>query len=110
MGYVRILQCSSLDFPYAILEAQASSGEWVLDPFCGRGTTNYASRMLGLPSIGIDNSPVAAAISEAKLAGTSPSSIVRAAEKILDSIQTPKETPDGEFWEWAFQHLPRMHT
>lgn len=33
-----------LDFPYQhLLDAQP--GEWVLDPFCGRGTTNYAARL-----------------------------------------------------------------
>ena len=32
----------------------AAPNDWVLDPFCGRGTTIYASRLLGLKSIGID--------------------------------------------------------
>lgn len=34
----------------------------MLDPFCGRGTTLYAARLAGLPSVGIDINPVAAAI------------------------------------------------
>lgn len=91
-----------LDFPYAILAAHALPGEWVIDPFCGRGTTNYASRVLGLPSIGIDSNPVAVALSQAKLANTSPTQIMRAAERILDEITTPESVPEGEFWEWAF--------
>lgn len=91
-----------LDFPYTILNVHASSGEWVLDPFCGRGTTNYASRLLGLPSVGIDSSPVAVALSQAKLANTSPQMIVRVAQRILVEIETPGDVPAGEFWEWAF--------
>lgn len=97
-----------LAFPYEILKENANSGEWVADPFCGRGTTNYASRLLGLPSIGIDSSPVAVAISQAKLANTNPSAILRAAKRILDKIHEPSEIPTGEFWQWAF-HKDVLH-
>jgi len=92
-----------LDFPYSILRTHASPGEWVIDPFCGRGTTNYASRVLGLPSIGIDSNPVAVALSQAKLANTSPAHIIQAAQWMLDEIAIPESVPEGEFWEWAFQ-------
>ena len=91
-----------LDFPYGILSEHAVPGEWVLDPFCGRGTTNYASRLLGLPSLGIDSSPVAVALSQAKLANTTPQMIMRSARQILAAIEEPSEVPEGEFWEWAF--------
>jgi len=88
-----------LDFPLSILKKYATKDQWVLDPFCGRGTTNYASRVLGISSIGIDASPVAVALSEAKLANTTPKLIVRTAQNILDEITIPKEKPTGEFWE-----------
>ncbi len=91
-----------LDFPYSILSEHAKLGEWVIDPFCGRGTTNYASRILGLPSIGIDSSPVAVALSQAKLANTSPLLIMQAARRVLDEFPKPDAIPQGEFWEWAF--------
>jgi DNA methylase len=90
-----------LEFPYSILSGHGAPGDWVMDPFCGRGTTNYASRMLGLPSIGIDSSPVAVALSQAKLANTSPSAIVRAARQVLDEVTAPAEVPMGECWKWA---------
>ena len=38
-----------LTFPLAVRHRRARCGEWVLDPFCGRGTTNYAARLVGLP-------------------------------------------------------------
>lgn len=91
-----------LDFPLSILERHASSGDWVLDPFCGRGTVSYASRSLGLSSISIDSNPVAIAITEAKLVNSSPNRIARAAYQILDEIKEPSEVPVGEFWDWAF--------
>lgn len=91
-----------LQFPYSILATNADAGDWILDPFCGRGTTNYAGRLLGLPSIGLDSSPVAVAIAQAKLVDASPQSIIRAAGRLLSEIEAPREVPVGEFWSWAF--------
>lgn len=93
-----------LDFPLSVLEGRARPGEWVLDPFCGRGTTNYAGRLLGLPSIGIDSSPVAVALSQAKLANTNPNEILSAVYGILDAVEIPTDVPVGEFWSLAFHH------
>lgn len=93
----------------SVLRSYASNDEWVIDPFCGRGTTNYACRMLGLPSIGIDSSPVAVAISKTKLANTTPAAIERAARHILNNIQEPQMVPTDEFWQWAF-HSEVLHT
>jgi hypothetical protein len=92
-----------LKFPHAILSEHGRPDEWVLDPFCGRGTTNYAGRLLGLSSIGIDSSPVAVAIAQAKLANTSPAAIMQAAQHILTEVPEPASVPKGEFWEWAFE-------
>jgi DNA modification methylase len=54
-----------LTFPQKVLKRHSSSGDVVLDPFAGRGTTLYAARLLGLGAYGIDSNPVAVAISEA---------------------------------------------
>lgn len=90
-----------LKFPLRILQKRAEPEEWVLDPFSGRGTTNYAARLLGLPSVGVDSSPVAAALTQAKLANATPEAIVSCARKILLG-PPPTEIPVGEFWERAF--------
>lgn len=91
-----------LDFPLDVLAANARDGEWVLDPFCGRGTTNFAARLLGLPTIGIDSSPVAVALSQAKLVSTSVAEIMAVARRILDETPDPEDVPSGEFWELAY--------
>jgi hypothetical protein len=90
-----------LAFPLEILRNHAREGDLVLDPFSGRGTTNYAARLLGLPSAAVDSSPVAAAISAAKLANTTPERIRRAAERLL-AVDQGEEVPAGEFWSRAF--------
>jgi DNA methylase len=92
-----------IEFPHGVLERASSSGDWVLDPFCGRGTTNYAARLLGFPSIGIDSSPVAVALAQSKLANVTPDEIISEARSILDSTPTVRDMPSGEFWDWAYK-------
>ncbi|MEV0672588.1 DNA methyltransferase [Mycobacterium sp. NPDC050441] len=90
-----------LDFPLARL-ARARAGEWVLDPFCGRGTTMFAARLKGLNSVGIDASPVAAAIASAKVARADPREVESLVCDILQQEKSPVDVPVGEFWDWAF--------
>lgn len=90
-----------LGFPLSILQRNAREGDLVLDPFCGRGTTNFAARLLGLRSLGVDSSPVAVAITCAKLVTVRVEEILAEARDILARRQ-PRHVPAGEFWEWAF--------
>jgi site-specific DNA-methyltransferase (adenine-specific) len=62
--------------PLALLErivlASSNSGDVVLDPFCGSGTTLHAALKLGRRWIGIDNAPLAVQYSEQRLRGAFP--------------------------------------
>jgi hypothetical protein len=92
-----------LDFPLRVLTRSAKKGDAVLDPYCGRGTTSFAARLLGLRSRGIDSSPLAAALADAKLRSATSEQVVRAAQYIL--VNTPRTSyrpPRGEFWELAY--------
>ncbi len=89
-----------LELPLACLQ-RAQPGEWVLDPFSGRGTTNFAARLLGLPTVGVDAHPVAAALTQAKLSYASARDVVRLAHELLASFPSP-DVPEGEFWSWAY--------
>jgi hypothetical protein len=91
-----------LEFPLQILKNYGQAGQMVVDPFCGRGTTNYAARLAGLNTIGIDSNPVAIAITEAKLIHTTPAKIVEIAKEILEETHVPNDLPEGEFWELAY--------
>jgi SAM-dependent methyltransferase len=90
-----------LAFPLAQLR-NATTEASVLDPFCGRGTTNFAARLLGLRSVGVDTNPVAIAIARAKFASVGASQVVRRAEDILRSRRQLREVPDGPFWQRCF--------
>jgi hypothetical protein len=91
-----------LAFPKGILHTYARKGQRVLDPFCGRGTTNFAARLVGLDTVGVDSNPVATAITSAKLATSTPDAVVRAARRILDEDARVKK-PSGEFWSLAYR-------
>lgn len=90
-----------LDFPLQQLD-ETPGATRVLDPFCGRGTTLYAARLAGLPSVGIDINPVAAAIAKAKLVQATPTAVVRLAHQILDE-GLRDDVPEGEFWQWCYE-------
>ena len=53
----------------------------MVDPFCGRGTTNFAARLKGLPTIGFDSNPVAVAIAQGKLVDTTPGLVIAAGKE-----------------------------
>jgi len=90
-----------INFPFDKL-AKANSGEWVLDPFCGRGTTNYAARLRGLPSYGIDCSPIASAIASAKFVNLPPRLIFKTCSEIIKHSADPEFIPHGRFWELCY--------
>ena len=48
------------------VEAYSNPGDWVFDPFCGRGTTILESLLLGRHAAGVDINPVAFCVSQAK--------------------------------------------
>lgn len=90
-----------LEFPLRQL-ARAKSGDWVLDPFCGRGTTNFAARLLGLPSVGIDSSRVAVSIAQAKLVAVRAGDVSNLCQRILAHKAEPLNVPSGEFWRLCY--------
>jgi hypothetical protein len=89
-----------LDFPQRILRG-ARPRQLVADPFCGRGTTLFAARERRLPYYGVDTSPVAVAVSRAKLTRTSPASVLATYDALMEHPPTP-EIPQGLFWRYAY--------
>ncbi len=90
-----------LSFPLRQLR-NAKRNDWVLDPFCGRGTTVLAARKLGLPVVGVDSNPVAAAIAEAKLVSVSAERIVTVCRELIEAGSNDEVAPRGLFWRLCF--------
>jgi hypothetical protein len=94
-----------LGFPLSLLQRLAKRNQVVLDPFCGRGTTNFAARLLGLPTFGLDTNPVAVAATAAKLVKrTTAGLIVSEVQQILSSYKSIS-VPTGRFWSRAYHPL-----
>jgi len=91
-----------LEFPLGVLTRRSRPKQWVLDPFCGRGTTTFAARLLGLPSIGLDSNPLAAALAAAKLPGVSSRQVIATARYILNQHPEATDVPSGAFWRYAY--------
>ena len=89
-----------LTFPFGKLANERKEVR-VLDPFCGRGTTNFAARLHGLTSAGIDSNPVAAAVAQAKLASATSAEVVEACRMALNG-GAAHQRPKGEFWELCY--------
>jgi len=90
-----------LEYPLKVLKKYRKSNTVVLDPFCGRGTTLFAARALGLHSIGVDVSPVAVAIAKAKLAYAESHVVLNLAEELISKF-IPVDLPDSRFFEMAY--------
>ncbi|QGS48040.1 DNA methyltransferase [Shewanella putrefaciens] len=85
-----------LEFPMRHLAKFKKEDPVIIDPFCGRGTSMFAARKLGLKAWGIDSSPVATAIARAKLASCSKEDILDLARDLLQNAAT--DMPESEFF------------
>ncbi len=90
-----------VEFPSRIIKRYVKKNLNILDPFCGRGTTNFAASKLGYYSTGIDSSPVATAISESKVTYVSSNKVIKEAENILNKNKNMK-VPKNDFWNLAY--------
>lgn len=91
-----------LTFPLRVINKHPVKKGWIVDPFCGRGTTNLAARMSGIATFGMDSSPIAVAISEAKLADTTIGRVTQAASHILNNDTEADDIPTGPFWRQMY--------
>ena len=77
-----------LEFPWDVL-ADASPGDWVLDPFC-RTRDNVVRRTDSRPgAVGLDVNPVAVALATAKLKSAKPEAVAHLCERLLEDDGVP---------------------
>jgi DNA methylase len=93
------------DFVAKQVLAYTRRGDWVFDPFSGRGTTVFESLLNGRPAAGTDLNPVAACVAGAK--ANAP--VLRNVLKRLDSLEAEfalvgrVETDVlADFFRWCF--------
>src|SRR5689334_18642800 len=89
-----------LEYPLKLLKKHIGDSTIVFDPFCGRGTTIYAARNLGIQAWGFDTSPIAVAIAKAKLASAELQEVIELAKKFI--AVEPKHIPQTNFFRYAY--------
>lgn len=70
--------------PKEILHRLSEEGDWVLDPFCGSGTTLVESKLHNRNAIGIDVNPISCLISRTKTTPLNHEKRNKAEERISD--------------------------
>lgn len=69
-----------LELAVGLIESHAAAGSVVLDPFCGKGTTLLAARLLGGFAAGMDVGPDAVFGAVAKMLQVDVDDVVHAAD------------------------------
>lgn len=90
-----------LEYPLRVLRGHKAANPVVMDPFCGRGTTLFAARKLGLAARGIDASPVAVAVAQAKLAKIDAPAVLALADSLIET-HADAPVPTSAFFQHAF--------
>lgn len=90
-----------LEYPLGVLKQYRKASPVVIDPFCGRGTTLFAARKLGLAARGIDSSPIAVAIARAKQAAVDTVRVMELARGYMEKHEQAA-VPDNSFFQAAF--------
>jgi site-specific DNA-methyltransferase (cytosine-N4-specific) len=74
------------------------SGDWVLDPFCGSGTSLIEAAHLGINAVGTDINPLAVFLANAKIAALSvpATGLIAQSEKIASNLAKVKRGGGGD--------------
>ena len=86
-----------------IVQASSNEGDWVLDPFCGCGTTIHAAQKLSRHWIGIDITHLAISLIEKRLKDAFPGAKyeVYGTPKDLDGARALASADKHQFQWWA---------
>lgn len=84
-------------------------GDWVLDPFCGSGTTLLEAAHIGWNSVGIDLNPLGVAISKAKIRAihASPAGTRRAVSDLVGRLNRRADGLDFAA-DWTEEDMQRL--
>jgi adenine-specific DNA methylase len=89
------------------VERLTKPGDYVLDPFCGRGTTPFQALLMDRKGIGSDVNPVAFCLTKAKVDAPSLAQARRRLTILKQGYQHGEWKKSGhdlpEFFRWAFE-------
>lgn len=86
--------------------AHTERGEWVFDPFSGRGTTVFESLLNGRPAAGTDINPVAACVAGAKADSPTLRNVFARLDELESAVKSLPANDEvvatSEFFRWCF--------
>lgn len=93
-----------VSFAYNVIEEHSKTGDAVLDPFAGRGTSLYAAAALGRESCGIEINPVGWVYGKTKLKPAKMKSVLGRLEQIADMAAEYQAETDAlpDFFQVCF--------
>ncbi|WP_236042541.1 DNA methyltransferase [Roseibium aggregatum] len=92
-----------VNFARYIISEYSNLGETVIDPFCGRGTTNYVSQVLGRNSYGCELNPVGWLYAKTKVSPARQlGRVLRRIDEVSASQTGGDRDPVNEFQDWAW--------
>lgn len=90
-------------FAQEIISTYSAPGETVIDPFCGRGTSNYVSQILGRDSFGCELNPVGWLYAKTK---TDPAkrlnSVLKRIDEVYEQVTEKDRDAVNDFQAWAW--------
>lgn len=93
-------------FPEVFVEKHliySKAGDWVLDPFSGRGTTPLQCLLSGRKALALDVNPVATCVSRAKIAAPERAILMRRIDELREDFTPIYEAVlEDEFYEMCF--------
>jgi hypothetical protein len=92
------------DFVAKHVLAYTRRGDWIFDPFSGRGTTVFESLLNGRHAAGTDINPVAACVAGAKADAPKLSRVLLRLDRLEKEhkAQAQVAPPPSEFFRWCF--------
>ncbi len=95
--------------PYTFIKLFTKPREWILDPFCGSGTTNVEAFLNNRHSVGNDLNPLAALITRVKTTLLTDNEFMFL-DQVVEKIQKEFENLDYSGVDEIIKKLPRRNT
>lgn len=73
-----------VEFSLNVINTHTNKDDWILDPFCGRGTVPYTAEMIGRHAIGMEISKLGWLYSSVKLLPSPKDSVINRAKEIYE--------------------------
>ena len=91
-----------MDFAVSVIAIHSNPGDWVLDPFAGRGTAVFAASALKRVGLGIEIHPAGWLYGRVKLRPAPKGQVLSRLDEIAKCSRRSRAMPPSKFFEFCF--------